>query len=275
MNGSMPAILIGLLAGAHTSSWGMYKDAPHEGFTFLKYSRSIIVAAIAAFILSRIVELNLGWASHLSLFFGLTYAAERLTLELWKSFIREEDQSKYFIPMQFGVLGKPVQSRAVRWSIFAAILVLLAVLLYGASELMKAYPDANPWLVLITVGSVGGWLTAFGGAWKDAPVEGFETFKFFRSPMVALTWAIIMAFFTTNWIYIAVAGAGYSVASIETYKTFFFPSKPRGKFAGKPILFPKILEQRRIVAVLYACIWAVMITLLVMGFTGPREGLLP
>lgn len=275
MNPTLPAILIGLLAGAHTSSWGMYKDAPHEGFTFFKYSRSIIVAALAAFILSRVVELNLGWASHLSLFFGLVYATERLTLELWKSFLREEDQSKYFIPMQFGVLGKPIKSRAVRWSVLAAILVLLVVLLYAATWLMERYPDANPWLVLITVGSIGGWLTAFGGAWKDAPVEGFETFKFFRSPMVAFSWAVIMSFFTTNWIYIAVAGAGYSVASIETYKTFFFPSKPRGKFAGKPILFPKILEQRWVVAVLYACIWAVMIALLVLGFTGPREGLLP
>ncbi|HEX8450682.1 MAG TPA: hypothetical protein VF647_01230 [Longimicrobium sp.] len=275
MNTLVPAILIGLLAGAHTSSWGMYKDAPHEGFTFPKYSRSIIVATVAAVILALIVELNLILPSHLSVFFGLVYAAERLTLELWKSFLREEDQSKYFIPMQFGVMGKPIQSRAVRWSVFAAILVLLAVLLYLANWLMKTYPDANPWLVLITVGSIGGWLTAFGGAWKDAPVEGFETFKFFRSPMVALTWAIIMSFFTTNWIYIAVAGAGYSVATIETYKTFFFPNKPRGKFAGKPILFPKILEQRRIVAVLYACIWVVIIALLVLGFTGLREGLLP
>jgi len=275
MNTIVPAILIGLLAGAHTSSWGMYKDAPHEGFTFLKYSRSIIVAAAAAFILSLVVDLNLSLASHLSVFFGLVYATERLTLELWKSFLREEDQSKYFIPMQFGVLGKPIKSRAVRWSVLAAILVLLVVLLYAATWLMKTYPDANPWLVLITVGSLGGWLTAFGGAWKDAPVEGFETFKFFRSPMVAFTWAVIMSFFTTNWIYIAVAGAGYSVASIETYKTFFFPSKPRGKFAGKPILFPKILEQRWVVAVLYACIWAVMIALLVLGFTGLREGLLP
>jgi hypothetical protein len=271
----MVPILIGLLAGAHTSSWGMYKDAPHEGFTFPKYSRSIIVATIAAVILSRVVELDLTTASHLSLFFGLVYAAERLTLELWKSFIREEDQSKYFIPMQFGVLGKPVKSRPVRWGIFAAILVLLVVLLYATTHLMRAYPDANPWLVLVTVGSVGGWLTAFGGAWKDAPVEGFETFKFFRSPMVALSWAIVMSFFTTNWIYIAVAGAGYSVASIETYKTFFFPSRPRGKFAGKPILYPKILEQRKIVAVLYACIWVVIIALLVLGFTGPRDGLLP
>jgi hypothetical protein len=65
------------------------------------------------------------------------------------------------------------------------------------------------------------------------------------------------------------------VATIETYKTFFFPNKPRGKFAGKPILFPRILEQRKYVAILYGCIWAAVATILVLGFIGPREGLLP
>ena len=65
------------------------------------------------------------------------------------------------------------------------------------------------------------------------------------------------------------------MATIETYKTFFFPNKPRGKFAGKPILFPKILEQRKYVAVLYACIWAAVAANLVLAFMGPRQGLLP
>jgi hypothetical protein len=75
-------------------------------------------------------------------------------------------------------------------------------------------------------------------------VEGFETLKFFRSPGISLFWAVLVAFFTDDWIYIGIAGAGYSVATIETYKTFFFPSKPRGKFAGKPILFPEMLRRR-------------------------------
>src|SRR3546814_15254887 len=105
-------------------------------------------------------------------------------------------------------------------------------------------PDLPAWLVLVTIGACGGWLTAFGGAWKDAPVEGFETLKFFRSPLISLFWAIVVAFFTESWLLIGVAGAGYSVATIETYKTFFFPSKPRGKFSGKPIHFPAILTLR-------------------------------
>ena len=44
--GTALALSIGLLAGAHTSTWGMFKDAPHEGFTYRKYFRSILVAAL-------------------------------------------------------------------------------------------------------------------------------------------------------------------------------------------------------------------------------------
>ena len=27
------AAAVGLIAGIHTATWGMYKDAPHEGFS--------------------------------------------------------------------------------------------------------------------------------------------------------------------------------------------------------------------------------------------------
>ena len=40
------ATLIGLLAGLHTCTWGMYKDAPHEGFSWPKYFRSAVVGAV-------------------------------------------------------------------------------------------------------------------------------------------------------------------------------------------------------------------------------------
>ena len=268
------AFLIGLLAGAPTSSRGLYKDAPHEGFTLPKYFRSIVVAALVAIALQAWLRFDVASASQLAVLFGLTYAMERLAHELWKSFLREEDQSKYFIPMQFGVMGKPVKSRPVRWSLLAAILVVLAVLVWVGYALQERFPNTPAWLVLVTIGSLGGWLTAFGGAWKDAPVEGFETLKFFRSPVIALFWATLMAFFTRDWVFISLAGAGCAVAMIETYKTFFFPSKPRGKFAGKPVLYPEILEKRKPVVYLYAAIWACMIAILVMGFMGPRDGLL-
>ena len=39
----LTALVIGLLAGTHASTWGMYKDAIHEGFTWPKYFRSILI----------------------------------------------------------------------------------------------------------------------------------------------------------------------------------------------------------------------------------------
>ena len=268
------AVLIGLIAGAHASTWGMYKDAIHEGFTWPKYFRSILVGGAVGLILEVALEIDLSRAAGWVVFFGLVYATERLLLELWKGYIREEDQSKYFIPMQFGVLGKPVKNRAVRWSVLAGVVAVLIASVWGVTALQRALPDLPAWLVLVTIGAFGGWLTAFGGAWKDAPVEGFETLKFFRSPLISLFWAVVVAFFTDSWLYIGVAGAGYSVATIETYKTFFFPSKPRGKFAGKPITHPEMLRRRHYFVPVYVAIWIAVLGSYAVAFSQPHQGLL-
>jgi hypothetical protein len=268
------AALIGAVAGTHISTWGMYKDSIHEGFTWPKYFRSVLVGATIAVIVLTMTSIDLSRPAGMLVFFGIVYAFERLSLELWKSFLRIEDQSKYFIPMQFGVRGKLIHDRRIRWSVGAAVVLVLVLSIWGVARLQAAYPDLPAWLVLVTVGSAGGWLTAFGGAWKDAPVEGFETLKFFRSPAVSLFWAILLAFFTENWIYIAVGGAGYSVATIETYKTFFFPSKPRGKFAGKPILYPEMLRIRQYFVPVYVTIWILIIGTYAAAFQQPRVGLL-
>lgn len=271
---SLTAVLIGAIAGLHASTWGMYKDAIHEGFTWPKYSRSVIVGGVIGFLLEASLEIELSRAASWVVFFGLVYALERLLLELWKGYIREEDQSKYFIPMQFGILGKPVKNRGARWAVLAGVLVVLIGSVWGVVELQRTAPQLPAWLVLVTIGAFGGWLTAFGGAWKDAPVEGFETLKFFRSPLISLFWAIVVAFFTENWLFIGVAGAGYSVATIETYKTFFFPSKPRGKFSGKPILYPEILTWRYYFVPVYVAIWIAIIASIVVAFVQPHSGLL-
>jgi hypothetical protein len=268
------AVLIGLVAGAHVSTWGMYKDAIHEGFTWPKYFRSIIIGGLLGALLGRLAPLDLTRAGGMVVFFGLVYACERLLLELWKSFIRVEDQSKYFIPMRFGVRGKPVMDNRIRWTVGVAVVIVLLLCLWGTIALQRAYPNLPAWLVLVTIGSLGGWLTAFGGAWKDAPVEGFETFKFFRSPGISLFWAVLVAFFTTSWVYIAVAGAGYSVATIETYKTFFFPNKPRGKFAGKPITHPRMLKVRYYFVPLYVAIWIAILVTYLLAFRSPTPGLI-
>ena len=98
------------------------------------------------------------------------------------------------------------------------------------------------------------------------PIEGFQTLKFFRSPLWAGLYGLLLAPFTTSYPRRRYGRPRLHDRTLETYKTFFFPSKPRGKFAGKPILFPEMLRAAEAFAVLYAGIWALMITGFVLAY---------
>ena len=263
------AAVIGLLAGTHCATWGMYKDAPHEGFTVRRYSRSVLVGLATGIALHFLLRLDLTSPAAMVLFFGLCYVTERGIVEVYKTFVREEDQSKYFIPMQFHVRGRVVQSRAGRLLAGLAYVVILVLAVVGIHKLQNV-PIPIPRLVMVLlIGSIGGWISAFGGAWKDAPIEGFEIAKFFRSPLMTMAYAFIFSFLTDSYLLIALAALGYERATIETYKTFFFPNKPRGKFAGKPILFPEMLTRRHRFVPLYVGIWLFVIATGILAFTRP------
>jgi len=270
------ALFTGLTSGLHASTWGMYKDSPHEGFTWPKYFRSMIVGSIYAPIIWNLSGLDVTTAQGILLLWGSTYLIERLTLEIWKTFLRSEDQSKYFIPMQLHVLGKVVESKRDRYWAAFAYGGGIALVGWGLFELWGLYKSGtlalNPYLILFFLGC-GGWISAFGGAWKDAPLEGFQLFKFFRSPAIAYFFAWIAAKLTDNFILITLCSIGFTIASIETYKTFFFPSRPRGKFSGKPTLFPEMLKKRQKFIPVYVAIWLFVITLAVLAFLGPHRGL--
>lgn len=266
--------LIGLLAGAHVATWGMYKDAAHEGFTWPKYLRSYAIGAALGTLLERRAAIDPTRAAGAVVLFGLVYACERVVVELWKTFLRDEDQSKYAIPMQFRLYGRPVRSRPLRWLVGALCVAVVALAALGLARLQGAAPGWPPLATVAMVGSLPGLLVAVGGAWKDAPTEGFEPLKFFRSPLVTLAWALVLAQLTSSYLFVAAAALGYERATVETYKTFFFPNKPRGKFAGKPVLFPEMLTRRYRFAVLYAGIWAAVLSAHALAFAGPRDGLL-
>lgn len=272
------ALITGLGVGIHNATWGMYKDSPHEGFTWSTYFRSVIAGAVYGPLLYKIFNLDLSDPSQIFLLFGAAYALERITMEVYKTFIRVEDQSKYFIPMQLSVFGKPVESYGARLLFGFLYVVILLVITFGIYKLNEGYHAAgrtwNPWLVLLPC-SVFGWVSAFGGAWKDAPLEGFETFKFFRSPGVAYFYAFIASLFTTNLLIITMCSIGFTIASIETYKTFFFPSRPRGKFQGKPVTNPEMIERRKKFVPLYILIWIGVLACFFMGLMDRPESLLP
>ena len=245
------AVVVAALAGTHIATWGMYKDAPHEGYSHAKYARAIVLAVALGVLSTPLLGLNLLRLDNLVVFFGCIYAGERGLEELYKTFLREEDQSKYFIPMQFH----------------------LALVLGVALLRLDSSGGFAPQLVFVAVvGGVGGWMSAFGGAWKDAPIEGFDMLKFLRSPLIASFQAFLLAHLTRNLVVIAFAAAGYTVAIIETYKTFFFPNKPRGKFAGRPIVYPDMLARRRRFIPVYVAIWVLIVTGFVLALAGEHRG---
>jgi hypothetical protein len=262
------ALALGFIAGLHASTWGMFKDAPHEGFSWGRYFRSALVGAIMAAIAYFIVRPELDSVGARVVFFGAVYVLERGAIEFWKTFLRNEDQSKYFIPMQFAVFGRLVHGRGKRLVIggMVAGAVIAAFLAIHFTSRGGGLPRSL--LLVVLIGSIGGWISAFLGAWKDAPIEGFETLKFFRSPVAAGLYALLLSPFTASYMVIAMASLGYTIATLETYKTFFFPSKPRGKFAGKPILYPEMLQRRQRFAVIYAAIWVFMIGQFVAAYGG-------
>jgi hypothetical protein len=263
------ASVVGVLSGTHTAIWGMYKDAIHEGFTTSRFARSVIVGAAVAVAIQIALALPLPAATGIIVLFGLAYAAERGIVEVWKTFVREEDQSKYTIPMQFSVRGVPVRARHARLAAGAVYVAVVGLCLAFVAR-ADAGPLGEPTAVRSALaGLVVGTIIAVGGAWKDAPSEGFDALKFFRSPCLTVLFALLFSQVTDSYLQIAVAAIGYERAAAETYKTFFFPSKPRGKFAGKPVLFPDMLQRRRYFVPAYVAIWAVVI---IAGAVALRDG---
>lgn len=106
---------------------------------------------------------------------------------------------------------------------------------------------------------VVGLIIAVGGGWKDAPKEGFHPLKFLRSPIMTVLGALLLSRFTDSYLLIAIGSIGYERAVAETYKTFFFPSRPRGKFTGKPITHPEMLRRREYFVPAYVGIWAAVL----------------
>lgn len=262
------ALLAGLAAGFHTATWGMYKDAPHEGFTWGTYMRSVVAGTVFGPVIWYFFQLDMSFPANFFILWGAVYALERVTMEVYKTFIRNADQSKYSIPMQLAVFGKPVESYPLRLFLGLLYVGAISALAFGIYVLNNDYHNGNEhWnaFLLLLPCSVMGWVSAFGGAWKDAPIEGFETFKFFRSPAVAYFFAFIASLFSDQLLLITAVSIGLTIATIETYKSFFFLDRPRGKFQGMPVHHPEWLTKRKKFVPLFIFIWAIVAICFIIG----------
>jgi hypothetical protein len=252
------AVAMALIAGAHAATWGAYKDCPYEGFHPSRLVRTMLLATLTAFLG---VTAGLFDSDSVPVTLGVIYAGERLATEWWKAIVREDDQAAYSIPMRLGYFGRPVNSPRVRY--FVGFLVMLGLVTVGliVHAAQGLLPTLPWWLVVASVGSAGGWLTACGGAWKDAPIEGFSGWKFLRSPAVATAWAVPLSALTDSWVALAMAASGVAVASIETYKTFLSGGRPPGKFATRPVRF-HLPATRHWTGVVHAGAWAALAAVL-------------
>src|SRR5678815_2533389 len=227
----------------------------------------MLFAAVIGALLWRVTGLWPADAASAVVFFGVVYVVERAIMEAYKTFFREADQSKYTIPMQFAVFGKVVTNRGLRALLGFCYLGIMLVTVWLITMFQRVIGGPPPLWAIFIIGAAGGWISAFGGAWKDAPIEGFQIFKFFRSPLMAGTYALLMSLLTSDLVFITLAAEGFVIATTETYKTFFFPSKPRGKFASKPVIFPEWLKLRQFFVPLYVAIWlGVIATYVVAGY---------
>lgn len=263
MNAGLLA-LVGALTGLHAATWGGFKDSRFEGFNASSFRRSVVLGIACSLVVT--VSGAVASSSGVLVAVGLCYATERLVTEWWKAIIREDPQSGYSIPMRLAVRGRPIDARGPRYAVGALIAVALVAACVVASR-VDLGATLLPWWGTALVGGVGGWLTAVGGAWKDAPIEGFQRVKFFRSPVVATIWGCLLLPFASSLPVLVLAAGGWSVVSIETYKTFLTGGPP-GKFAGQAVRFDTDRARARcsaIHALLYAALVGVLCSDLLLG----------
>ncbi|MFA6000020.1 MAG: hypothetical protein WC783_03530 [Candidatus Paceibacterota bacterium] len=218
-------IFSGLIGVINMILWGLYGDLLVERFSFVKILRSVLIGilwSILLFIINPDLPLFIVALVVISL--------ERITTEIYKALIRVEDQNKYKIPSDLNI------RLAYKLKLF---LGLLLILILGTLVYLVEIPINKIYLTLII-----GIFIALGGMLKDAPFEGFDSVKFFRSPIVAIIigTSLLILFPTISGKYFLLATAGGERIISEFYKKIFRGRIP-GKFQQKE--FNKTWEEKR------------------------------
>lgn len=213
--------------------WGLYGDLMVEKFSIWKIFRSVLIGAVWSIFLFIV---NPG----LPLFIValVVICLERITTEIYKALIRVEDQNKYKIPSDLNI------KLDYKLKLFFG---LLLILLIGVLIYFIEIPINKKYLTLII-----GVFIAVTGMLKDAPYEGFDVVKFFRSPVVAIIigLALILLFPAISGKFFLLATAGGERILSELYKKIFRGRIP-GKFKEKE--FNKTWrEKRKLLLFLYA-----------------------
>ncbi len=227
-----------VVSGLYTSLWGAFKDGPYEGFKPKTFPRSVYFH-IAIFLPLYFLPHFQARVQHLDLvqLFFLVMGIERFLAEIYKGFFRTEDQDKYFVPSRITFFGRHVESDLLRHGV--GIVIVAVVFAF----LLVDYAISGFWGYLAVAYGTG-CIVALGGAYKDAPFEGFKPLKFQRSGMVL---ALLSPLFYVladpeNPLplgFLIYMNGGLERFSVEYYKTYI-QRNMSGKF--RPDL-PRIQQQ--------------------------------
>jgi len=251
--------IVGFLSGLYSSCWGSYKDSLFEKFSVIKFVRSLIVGFCLGIVLLEFLKMNGVPNPNLGIFFAFVMSFERSLTEFFKAFIRVENQDKYKIPSTFHVFGKIIKNRSQRL-IIGIVLLFILILAFYIPVFISFWFLPRIYNGLLW-GLIAGFAIALGGAWKDAPMEGFYFYKFFRSPVVSGIWGLIFSFFTGNYSFLLFACVGAERMTTELYKTFIKKNIP-GKFKATKPLYEDWIVKRNIVVAPYIFTWIIFSILL-------------
>ncbi len=236
------SFVVSLTSGLYTSLWGAFKDSPFEGLKRRTFPRSVYFHTVIFCALYWLPFFH-GSFRQLSLFqvFFAIMGLERFLAELYKGFFRSEDQSKYAVPSRITFFGRPVTSEPLRL-FFGVVLVAGVFSLLFLSVRIEDFPG------FAAVAFSTGLLVSLGGAYKDAPFEGFAPLKFFRSATV-LAICSPLFFFSNNprspmpLGYLIFMNGGLERFLVEYYKTYVQRTMS-GKFRPDLPRIPRYIETR-------------------------------
>lgn len=243
--GDLPTIsawLASAVSGLYTSSWGAFKDGPFESFRGRTFPRSVLFSlGLLALLYATPSLREQVQALTLAQLFLLVMGLERTWSEIYKWCFRgPRHESLFTIPQQFTFFGHKVQSAPVR---FVLGLGLTAALAFGVGIQM---PITSRFMFVL-VAFCSGLGVSVGGAYKDAPFEGFQPLKFFRSSLVLVAVSPLLFHLGPQRLgFLVFTYVGIERMLIEYYKSFIVGSVP-GKFrADLPIIEGPFLTTRHL-----------------------------
>ena len=213
------SLTVSIISGLYTSLWGAFKDCPYEGYKPKIFPRSIYfhVAILLPLYFVPHFRDNFYYLGLVQIFY-LVMGLERFLAEIYKGFFRTEDQAKYFVPSRITFFGHHVASDLARYAVGSVIVAVVFAFLLIDIKIER-------FLGFLITAYCTGLIVSLGGAYKDAPFEGFKWLKFQRSALVLAVLSPLFYFlnhpdYPVPLGFLIYMNGGLERFAVEYYKTY-------------------------------------------------------